>query len=82
MEENSFVHTLIGSGNAWIGYNDQDMEGTFVRSRTGDAGTFSNWSSGAPNMNGEEENCVVLNGTDWHDVACNATFQYICKMGQ
>ncbi|XP_049608614.1 snaclec rhodocetin subunit delta [Syngnathus scovelli] len=76
---------LGASQTAWIGFNDQATEATFV------------WTDGSPSPlppagfrafedvdapNSAAEDCVVTNtGTDtlfWNDVDCTSTVPYVC----
>ncbi|CAG0896495.1 unnamed protein product [Cyprideis torosa] len=54
-DENAFVCGLL-SDTAWIGFNDIDIEGTFVWS-DGSQSEYTNWGSGEPN-NEYQEDCV------------------------
>ena len=84
-EENSFVRSLMSS-DAWIGYNDIDFEGTFLWSRTGEPGTFTNWSSGEPNNFMGFEHCTLFEfkaaENEWNDLHCGHTHRYVCEMGE
>ncbi|XP_019712625.1 alpha-N-acetylgalactosamine-specific lectin-like [Hippocampus comes] len=76
--ENTFVQGIIEEANSdvWIGYNDQDTEGTFVWT-DGTTPDFENFDGGAASGVG---NCVTLSESDgdWQDVTCTNTEAYVC----
>lgn len=52
-EENDFVRELIES-SSWMGFNDTDLEGTWVWSG-GSSVDYTNWNLGEPNdLRGED----------------------------
>jgi hypothetical protein len=72
-DENFWVvnNVLRFDGNdrrAWIGYTDQDSEGTFVWSN-GSTATYTNWNAGEPNnANGTEHYTEILGNGTWNDL--------------
>ena len=50
-EENEFIGSQIMASYAWIGYSDENVEGTFEWSN-GDPTTYTNWNYGEPNNDG------------------------------
>lgn len=64
--ENEFVRSLTTS-TIWIGMNDLDQEGTFVWTN-GDPITYTNWASGEPNNNNNEDVVEMSSVTGlWND---------------
>ncbi len=91
-EEQAFVLSLYEEfdpaallSGIWIGYSDARSEGTWewVTGEPGVSGndsTYSNWAPGEPNDWGGAEDCAVLQGGNWNDVPCSATFNYyLCE---
>ena len=72
--ENQVITSLIGQGDAFLGGNDMQVEGTF-RWEDGTAVVLTNWNTGEPN-NGQglvEEDCIVIHGMlagKWDDRPC------------
>ncbi|XP_041352358.1 macrophage mannose receptor 1-like [Gigantopelta aegis] len=68
-------------GPAWyiIGLSDVQTEGAFVW-EDGSVVTFSKWSPGEPNNNGNED-CVALvpKIKSWIDISCTFSRKYICE---
>ena len=70
-------------GDGWIGYSDQQKEGSWVWSNpAGQCKTFTQWNSGEPN-GGTRESCAqLLNGNgNWNDVPCGNKYVSICEIG-
>ena len=59
----------------WIGFNDIDVEGTWVWS-SGAQVTYTNWTPGEPNNQGGNEDAAVINPPDaeWNDIEVWNTF--------
>jgi len=79
-EENLLVRKKVPRwANVWIGASDHDKEGTFVWADGSGAVTYTNWSPGEPNENGDED-CVVLyrNGR-WNDGNCGLRNRFVCN---
>jgi len=77
--EDDFVGTFI-TNDIWLGGNDIATEGQFVWI-TGEAFVFTDWRSGEPNNDGNED-CVVFEGTQggtWDDRGCNNNLRYLCE---
>ncbi|XP_061678167.1 snaclec CHH-B subunit beta-like [Syngnathoides biaculeatus] len=81
--ENTFVLELIQEGNGdgliWIGFTDEDMEGTFVWT-DGSTVNFKNFDDinlSEPDGSG---NCVAIDATDglWQDDPCTDTKAFVC----
>lgn len=78
--ENQFVQSQLGCYYAWIGYNDQNMEGSFEWT-SGENLTYENWANYEPNNGGGGNSCgycgdgdyVAINSNGaWYDkVNCN-----------
>lgn len=79
--ENDFLYDTFGienygNGNTyglWIGFTDQDVEGTFTWT-SGEPVTYTNWSSGEPNNSQGNEDWARLRGESapqdrkWNDL--------------
>ncbi len=75
------LNTLGFTGNVWIGYNDNVLEGTFYWLDGKPVG-YTNWASGEPNNSGPNEDCVQLfSDGSWHDVDCASTAGSIIEVG-
>ena len=73
-EENTFVNSLTGGEDVWIGLNDKAVEGTYVWSDGTALGSYEPWVSGQPDpANSDKQDCVKIKGTtaDWNDVSCS-----------
>lgn len=77
--ENSFVIGKV-SGNAWLGANDAETEGTFKWVVGPEAGNnltsgYTNWNSNEPNNSGGEDYVHIMDWTDppgrWNDLPIN-----------
>lgn len=62
-----------------IGYNDINVEGTFVWD-SGDTATYSNWNAGEPNNAGNEDYTVMQFSTFWNDVNNLTSYRYILEV--
>uniref|UniRef100_A0A8C6SIH2 C-type lectin domain-containing protein n=1 Tax=Neogobius melanostomus TaxID=47308 RepID=A0A8C6SIH2_9GOBI len=63
----------------WIGYSDAQESSWFWIN--GKETSFTNWCSGEPNNNGNE-NCALINWTSqgcWNDFKCTDPVPYICE---
>ncbi len=71
--ENLFLAGIANTvGNSiWIGFTDQDVEGTFVWT-DGSPVTFTNWSPGEPNNLGDEDYTELYSNGIWNDIPANA----------
>ncbi len=72
---------------AWIGFSDSAVEAGkspfgFAKASGGNL-TFNGFRQGEPNSENDAEDCVHYfeQRTDWNDVACTASFPYICERG-
>lgn len=65
--------------NAWIGLNDNSVEGQF-RWADGDTSSYRSFASGQPDDSRGAEDCVtMLSSGLWNDVPCGVTRQFICS---
>ena len=87
--QNNLVVDWVGeivtsSGYWWIGVNDQNFEGNFVYSSTGEPNNFHNWRDGEPTQtrlgNRPGRHCVVFdNSRHWSDTECKETHRFVCE---
>lgn len=80
-EENTYLRGVLNNGgNAWIGFDDLTVEGTF-KWVTGVTGSYSGYSGGEPNdgmTNGED--CAMLkNDGKWDDNDCGGNKRVLCE---
>ncbi len=72
--ENSFVSSLAGSRNVWIGASDANSEGYWKWVGGSENGrplisTYQNWAGGEPNdANGNEDYAVMMSNGQWNDL--------------
>ncbi|KAI4879714.1 hypothetical protein NFI96_013867 [Prochilodus magdalenae] len=69
-EEYSFIQSLVGNSQAWLGATDVAQVGVWVWT-DGSAFDYINWNSGEPN-GGTNENCLMMNyiQVNWNDFPC------------
>ncbi|XP_065183592.1 macrophage mannose receptor 1-like isoform X1 [Sycon ciliatum] len=85
LAEQAIISSLLSSRptkmNAYIGLTDIAQQGDY-RWDDGSNVVYTYWASGQPNDFRHAEDCVMLlqHNTTWHDVSCNSTLSYICKM--
>jgi hypothetical protein len=72
------VDAFVTSSIVWIGVNDVDLEGHFVKV-TGGPATFLPWAQGEPNDSGGAEDCVELVGHDLNDDRCDTQLPFLCE---
>ena len=73
----------------WIGLTDSSVEGHFIWQHSSKPLSWSNWSSGEPNNERGDEDCVVLDGWNghWNDSTCSKTHDWgkdlhaLCEYG-
>ncbi len=79
--ENSYIYSMCGSYDCWIGYNDLASEGSFVWLH-GDS-TYTNYDSGEPNNAYSREDCVQMRGSQisstWNDNYCSDEQRFVCE---
>ena len=88
---NTFVVTLVGAVDAFIGATDRTTEGTYLwLENAADPlnGGFTNWRAGEPNNGGTNgEDCAIIEGAlmgSWDDRSCVVTgaagaYAYVCQ---
>ena len=76
-EENAFL-VAIGASDAWLGYTDAAVEGTFVWA-SGQS-SYTSWGTAQPDDAGGNEDCAVFlaDGT-WNDAPCDGKHAYVCE---
>jgi len=80
LAEQNFVASKLTGNPYWIGYSDQDVEGTFKW--YGDTSTFTYWGSGQPDNGGNVEDCVAMRwwaDGKWNDANCTDLRRYVCE---
>lgn len=68
-EQNDTINANSFTDRVWIGFNDIDVEGTFVW-ENGESVTFTNWSAGEPNNSGGEDCAEMRPSGLWNDIPC------------
>lgn len=87
--ENQVIANLVGATDAFLGGNDETLEGTF-RWDDGTAVVLTNWNTGEPNnaLGMFEEDCIVMLGAvpgKWDDKPCapgpagTGMYRYVCE---
>ncbi|MHA2139400.1 MAG: right-handed parallel beta-helix repeat-containing protein, partial [Candidatus Hodarchaeales archaeon] len=77
-EENLIVQSLIDGMTAWIGYTDEENEGTWAWI-TGESKNFSNWEVGEPNDAGGEDYAEIYEDGHWNDASGNYYQYFVCE---
>ena len=81
-KEQKAVQKLLsydGSGTAWIGATDEASEGEWIWC-TGEIFSYSNWNSGEPNNDKEEDYAgIYVDGFKWNDWNGTTVLNYICE---
>ena len=73
--ENDYIADLIPNENIWIGINDIDQEGVFVAVDGSDI-TYTNWDSGEPNHDWNEDAVIIRVGHSKRQKAWNDSNRY------
>jgi len=80
-DEAKFLNKLAGKQQIFIGFTDQDKEGTF-KWADGSTSTYTNWAPGEPNNSGKTgEDCGTLRkDLIWNDINCKDHKRlFVCK---
>jgi hypothetical protein len=73
-------NAINGSTSWFIGYNDQDMESSWVWVATGLEGSYVGWASGRPSGTRAADDCAMIPvSAGWIDVECFRSWNYICE---
>ncbi|XP_033126040.1 hyalin-like [Anneissia japonica] len=78
--ENNFLFTTFKT-RVWIGLTDLELEGTFKWITTGTEPSYTNFITGEPNNQGNED-CVEINSVhkgEWNDLPCSRYLNYVCE---
>ena len=81
--ENNFIAGIL-SEYSWIGINDIDQEGKFVRSSDGLQVSYTNWGWGEPNNVNQwdgayGEDAVAIHPTgEWNDASIYNEHKFVC----
>ena len=84
-EENNFVARLAWYGNVWIGYNDRAQEGKWIWTNTGESESYTNWNTGEPNNDGDQDCAFLWSGEEkalWEDIECLHEQWFVCEKGR
>ncbi|AEV33754.1 HYR domain-containing protein [Owenweeksia hongkongensis DSM 17368] len=79
--ENTFLAQGIANRSlfeAWIGYDDSEVEGTFVW-QNGEVSGYSNWDAGNPDNAGNEDYVELKFYGVWNDRTATTTMPYILE---
>jgi len=82
--ENDLVTALLSGQEAWIGFEDMTLEGSF-RWVTGELVNYTNFADGEPNDGGGNEDCAITNKIEsetsgqWDDRNCGLPYGYVCE---
>ena len=85
-DENIDAFSSINSNEGWIGFNDEDIEGTFVWNDETNV-DYTNWRINQPNNIGGSQNCAAFfdsSSSDpgqWHDWYCDdlSIYYFVCN---
>lgn len=67
----------------WIGFTDQDLEGTFTWKHNNENSKYTNWGKVEPNNAGNEDCAVILAPSisyEWNDDKCQFLMMSVCEM--
>ncbi len=80
LEENHAIYNAYFT-DLWLGFNDQTVEGTFVRDSDGGVLTFTFWGHNQPD-DSYGEDCVNfwVTAAGWSDENCVIASDYICQI--
>uniref|UniRef100_A0A914XI61 C-type lectin domain-containing protein n=1 Tax=Plectus sambesii TaxID=2011161 RepID=A0A914XI61_9BILA len=86
LQENNFVLSLHKDYDAWIGYNDNEIEGSFAWAEDPMSlynSSFVDWANGQPDndiVSGTGQDCVYQDTYGkWIDNQCYMELPYVCK---
>ena len=72
VQESSPTQTFIGAN----GPRGRRAPGVWS---SGDAWSYTNWSSGQPNNSGNEDCGTILSSGAWNDAPCTNTYPFVCE---
>ncbi|XP_074816040.1 mannose-binding protein-like [Natator depressus] len=78
--ENTALQEIVkASEQTYLGISDVQTEGKFVY-LNGEPVTYTNWNTGEPNNNGNEDCVVMYDNGKWNDLDCsNSKVSIICE---
>ncbi|XP_052425433.1 CD209 antigen-like protein C isoform X2 [Carassius gibelio] len=77
-QEHDFVKNICGSDHFWIGLTDVEVEGRW-KWVDGSTLTYRFWASGEPNNYQGNEDCAVIDSSEWFDTKCDNRAKWICE---
>ncbi|WP_027003343.1 HYR domain-containing protein [Hugenholtzia roseola] len=76
----NWVSAVVSPATSYfIGYNDLEVEGTFVWEDCAPP-TFTNWNAGEPNNSGNEDATQVLSNGTWNDISTTNSNRHILEL--
>ena len=75
-----FTHRELYIWGAFIGYNDIRSEGSFEWYYPQQNKGYTNWRSGQPNNDNNNEDCTIIYSYEkcWNDDYCDRKHNFIC----
>ena len=77
--QNAYAYALTDGGVTLIGLSDSANENDWVWA-DGSAVTYTNWASGQPGSEGDEDYAYMYYGEEWHDCSTDCGGGYLCSL--